>query len=618
MADIIQLVCHTMVRKKSLFLRTSCAILAASTMLSGQLCALDLNDSWLNLDEMDDFSTTEPLSEQTFPVTPYQQEGEGITSPLPVQLTGEDLADMITQALERHDFILAEHFSRQLAQHPAPRGNLPMAAYGLALSLSQQERYSEALEALVPLQNAGSAFKKAAEQLAGTLHLQRAEIALFEKDIFLAEQELRQFETYSYRHPETLRAQRLWAEITSEAKQNHYLRVGVLLPLSGTHASIGQNLLKAMQAAVFEETNQRIILYPEDTGSDAQGISDALQRLQKLQPDAFIGPLLSTQVDALKKVLPSSHAPILALSSDPHVAAPHVHLFGYRPDQQTRLIARHAVSQGKNRFAALVPSTPYGYEVFDAFRDEIANLGAQLIVTNFYNPEKPDVSGALETLLQLDLARDNLRGEKEALQKEFAELGNALPDEKLLRLKEIKKAKPAAVVDFDALFLPARADKLSLITSQMAVYDLDRQDVMLLGTAAWDTANLLKGGDYIKDGRFPALPEKTYFTQKFTTDFQENPNALASLGYDAVTILAQAARTSGNLKENLLRAEGFSGVSGAIRFHENGLSERGYALKAISPGKLLHVKQSPKILPPQLPSPLNPEAAAPVWRYSPW
>jgi ABC-type branched-subunit amino acid transport system substrate-binding protein len=564
--------------------------------------AQSVDAGWLTLDEMlredqPDLSTTGPALYENIP-----------------SYTAPQMAAFIEQALEKHDWLTAEAFARNLLSQQG-REEKDMGFYGLALALAQQARYEEAIttlnQAMPTLQ---PAFQQAARTVLGTLYIQRAAVALAQGDEARAQQNLIAFAPYAEGHPQARQAQRLQQRLTAPVVEPGYLRVGVLLPLSGPHAAVGKNLLHAMQMAVFDSAETQVVLYPEDTGSSAEGAATAGQKLLDLGVDALIGPLLSPQVEALKPLMMRRSLPVISLSSDPHVAGPQVHIFGYRPDAQARLIARQAVGRGYTRLAALVPGTPYGYEVFDAFRDEVATLGGSLVTANFYNPQNADLSPALESLLQLDLARDNLRQEKDALEQEFQELGNAMEDERLHRLRTIASAKPEAVVDFDALFLPSTPDQLPLITAQLAVYDVDQQDITFLGTATWQAPALASGSEYVTHGLFPAPPLSNSFTKSFMSNYLKPPNPLSVLGYDAVRVLAQAA-TAPDVATGLLQTEGFAGQGGAVRFHAHGLVERAYTINKLSPRAVVHVEPAPVLLPPPLPNPINPLAARRMWRW---
>ncbi len=532
-------------------------------------------------------------------------------------LTSQDLEKMIEQSLKRHDWAMTEHLADALINREGMRG---MGAYGKALALTQQEQYASAITILKQIsQSAQGGIRKATSDLLGTLHLQMAEISLLENNYPTAEKNLNQYSFYENNQKNSARFNRLQTTLKGEGvTQRSYLRVGVLLPLSGPHAPVGKTLLNAMKLAVFDTSSLQIVLYPEDTKSDAGKAATAAKKLANLGVEAIVGPLLSVQVDEVKKAILGSQIPLISFSTDPHVAAENVHLISFRPDAQARIIARQALTKGKTRVAALIPSTPYGYEVFDAFKDELSLLGGDIVNTTFYNPENPDISPALESLLQLDLARKNLVEEKKLLEQEYTELGNALPDEKLARMKYLTTAKPEAVVDFDALFLPANPNNLSLITAQLAIYDVDRQDVLTLGTSVWDVPDIRKSSEYVNDGLFPAAPNTNNFDKSFKIAYGMAPLPMAVLGYDAIDVLAKAAAINGSLTQNLLRPEGFITAGGALRFMENGKTERAFALKGLKGKKLVHVKHSPKMLPPKLPNPINPNDSPPVWRYSPW
>ena len=89
---------------------------------------------------------------------------------------------------------------------------------------------------------------------------------------------------------------------TTEAARIHdgVLRIGLLLPLSGEGATIGQGMAEAAQQAVDEINaaggvlGQVVEVFPADEGDDASSAADAIEALVDEGVDAVVGPASST------------------------------------------------------------------------------------------------------------------------------------------------------------------------------------------------------------------------------------------------------------------------------------------------------------------------------------
>jgi hypothetical protein len=336
-----------------------------------------------------------------------------------------------------------------------------------------------------------------------------------------------------------------------------------------------------------------------------------------------IGPLLSSSVDA---VIPfaKNKMIIFPFSSNMKVASKQVYLNSYNPQEQARVIAKKAVDEGRKSFAALIPNTPYGQTVFGEFREEVNRLTGKDIKYAFYDPDKIDISPQLDMLTNMDEARKAYQKEIRKLEQEFNAIGSAMDNEKLARLREMKGSSPKPIIDFDALFIPAQGEALPLIASQLAFFDIDAHDVLLLGTSTWNNEGVLKNhGEYLENSLFPVLPnndiavyEKAYFES-----YGETPNPFASFAYDTVQLLNDFHKLYGNqtrrLPGYLSREFGFNGLNGAYGFTIKGVPTREYAFKSVGRNDFKEVISAAPVMTPYLPASIQNRQKS-IFSFSPW
>ena len=371
-------------------------------------------------------------------------------------------------------------------------------------------------------------------------------------------------------------------------------RVGLMVPLSGSLAGVGQSILRGAQLAAFQQPYENLRIFPIDSQSGA----DAFTTLKGLQVDLVLGPLLAQTVKAIKPLAAESNIPVIAFSSDRSVADPNTRLISYSPAQQARFMARFAEQQGKTKIAALVPNTPYGKEVLAAFQDEASKLGLDFMKEVFYEPNTKDLSTAMKSLAKLKPPASDAQRERNKLEAEYKKSGAAMDAAKFKRLKELRRLKTDKAVTFDALFMPCTAESLPLITSQLVYNDIDSNSVFLLGTSQWDDPKaLISKGEYMRNAYFPA-PAKPYadkFRALYAQTYGQQPHPLAILGYDAVSVATQTLRdgSSFNLNYAFTPATGYFGASGAFRFGNDGIAEHLYDVMQITPEGFSRFKPSP-------------------------
>ena len=104
----------------------------------------------------------------------------------------------------------------------------------------------------------------------------------------------------------------------------------------------------------------------------------------------------------------------------------------------------------------------------------------------------------------------------------------------------------------------------------------------------WNDARVLK--QPALQGAWFSAPDNvgfTAFAQRYKAKFGNDPIRLATLAYDAVSLVAALARTQGAQRYSaavLTNPSGFNGADGVFRFRPNGLNERGLSVMQINNG----------------------------------
>jgi len=139
---------------------------------------------------------------------------------------------------------------------------------------------------------------------------------------------------------------------------------------------------------------------------------------------------------------------------------------------------------------------------------------------------------------------------------------------------------------------------LRAIAPSLAFNGLDPAKVKLLGTGLWDDPGVAK--EQSLDGGWFAAPEPNAdnaFNDKYRAVYGAAPPQLASLAYDAVTLVALLSTGMPYHRFTpaaLMDPNGFSGVNGIFRFNADGTSERGLAVLEVQQDGFHVVSPAPK------------------------
>lgn len=326
-------------------------------------------------------------------------------------------------------------------------------------------------------------------------------------------------------------------------------RAVLLLPLSGPHAELGNQLMMAVQLAVQDLAPENFVVAPADT---ARGAAAALQQAMTQQTDVIIGPLFSADVAATKTIAANAGIPMLALSNDQSQADANTYLMGAAPGEQIERVVRHAEAQGLRRFVAVLPENAYGQAVKHTLNDMVQSP-SQLVQVYMYDTAVPNVAAITSALA----------------------------------------ANPNA---YDAVVLPdgePRASTFANAFVQGGALENANGPVRLLGSALWegvgDTGALAGGWYAAQDAN-----SRQQFTNRYLRTFGVAPPKVADLAYDATALAAVlASRNWPYATETLTQSQGFAGMGGIFRLHGNGMTQRALAVQEVGASGRKVIEQAP-------------------------
>jgi ABC-type branched-subunit amino acid transport system substrate-binding protein len=334
------------------------------------------------------------------------------------------------------------------------------------------------------------------------------------------------------------------------------VRVGIILPFSsgsaGTRA-LAASMLKAAELAMFESGNRNILLMTADEGNGGAATAKAAQQLLDQGAEVIVGPLFGPSVAAVTPLARDRGVPVLAFSTEKTVAGNGAYLLSFLPQGEVRRVVSFAAASGHSQFAALLPQSPYGEVTGSAFSDAVSDSHGKVVDVEHFTADAGEV----------------------------AEPSDAA----------VKSGADAILIAQGGVMLRAIAPTLSL-------HGASRDKVKLLGTGLWaDDPSLEKESSL--SGSWYAAPEPNAdekFVTKYRSTFGAAPASLASLAYDAVSLVALLSPGTPYhrfTQAALMDPNGFAGVSGIFRFTPDGTSERGLAVMEITPTGPVVVSPAP-------------------------
>jgi branched-chain amino acid transport system substrate-binding protein len=334
------------------------------------------------------------------------------------------------------------------------------------------------------------------------------------------------------------------------------VRVGVILPFSSASPAtraLAASMLKAAELAMFDSGNRNILLMTADDGNGGGAAIKAAQQLLAQGAEVIVGPLFGASVQAVAPIARDRSVPVLAFSTEKDVAGNGAYLLSFLPQNEVRRVVGFAAANGHHQFAALLPQTAYGEVAGSAFNDAVAAGHGNVVDVEHISANAGDVAAPSDAV--------------------------------------VKSGADAVLIAQGGVMLRAIAPTLSF-------HGASRDKVKLLGTGLWaDDPSL--GRESSLEGSWYAAPAPNadeQFVTKYRATFGTAPASLASLAYDAVSLvalLAQGVPYHRFTQAALMDPNGFAGVNGIFRFNTDGTSERGLAVMEITPAGPVVVSPAP-------------------------
>ncbi len=345
------------------------------------------------------------------------------------------------------------------------------------------------------------------------------------------------------------------------------IRIGLLLPLTGNSAALGQAMLDAAMLGLFDkyaalpkgDRSPRITLLPKDTAGKPVKAAKAAKEAMDEGAALILGPLFSNSVKAVTPVAAKRGINVISFSNNAEVAGDNSFLFGFMPKEQVTRVVEQAHKAGHKKIAALLPANRYGALMEEALLEHAALSGMDLAGVVQYPPEAQDIAPYAQRLVGMTT-----------------------------------NGKP---IEMDALLLGEGGTKLEALAARLQQFRMGNREVKYLGTGLWDNP-ALRGNPALMGSWFASSPLASYhsFIARFEATHDYTPPRLASLGYDAVALAATLAAQGGFNRDLITAASGYEGpANGIFRFRPDGTISRGLSVLTFKGDDISEVSPAPRM-----------------------
>lgn len=343
------------------------------------------------------------------------------------------------------------------------------------------------------------------------------------------------------------------------------IKIGFTGPLTGDVKTFGESTRNAFELAIEEAGGkagdykiEKVIMDDRNDATEAVNVATKLITQDKVK--AIVGSVTSLTTIPISEVA-NEHKVVMITST---ATNPKVTVDGGKRKEyvfracfidpfQGTVAAKFATEDLKAKTAAVLydQGNDYTIGLANYFKDSFTKAGGQILISEAYSKGDVDFSAVLTN---------------------------------------IAKQKP------DILYLPDYYQKVSLIAEQARAKGIT---ATFVGGDGWDSSELnfkiMEGGYFTNHySAEDPRPEVKKWVETYKAKYKQEPDALATLCYDATKLLLNAIATANSddpakIKEALQATKDFSVVSGKITFDKDGNPIKPAAILQVKGGKQSYI-----------------------------
>ena len=358
-------------------------------------------------------------------------------------------------------------------------------------------------------------------------------------------------------------------DINNDNELNQIINIGLMLPLTGPHYSIGQSLLNASQLALYTSKNSNINFIVKDVG-ETKNLTKSFYELVNDDVELIVGPVFSEKLKVLNPMSRDENVKLISFSNNIDITSKNLSAFGLSPEDEIEKLFRYCDSKNLKRIKVILPENIYGNKI----KDKILNLKKlDLNIDSkffYYDPKNPDFYEVSKRVANYETRKENLKNEISRLSEFTDEISKA-------KIKKLKKLDTYGELNFDALLIIVnKFDELISFSSVLPYYDVDPKKIQYLGTSTWNKTAIVKEPS-LNGGIFTDIDQDSLekFINHYEKYFKEKPHELAAFAFDIIGLIAKLQSKDGSLsKLKTIETVSYSGVTGKFRLLNSGRTSR--------------------------------------------
>ena len=308
------------------------------------------------------------------------------------------------------------------------------------------------------------------------------------------------------------------------ATASEKLKIGLLVPMSGSNKDLGQSIIKAVRLAIKDIDSDLIEVIPKDTASSPKKTLQSALELKDLGVKIVIGPIFHKNLVYLEEVIDLT---FLSLTNKTLELPKNVISAGINSTSQLNTIKKFIKENNIKKTIFLSPIQDFEFEI----KKGIKNSKIKIFKNYDYNTEPTKLTKQIEEITNYKIRKQNLEDE-------IRRIKNSNEVNKEKKIKKLEQRYTLGGLNFDAVIIADFDESLKSVTTSLLYTDVLPKQKYFITLNQWFDKSLLNEID-IQPLYYPSINKNNFedYKQKFFKEFKEYPPHLSLLSYDLVGLV---------------------------------------------------------------------------------
>jgi ABC-type branched-subunit amino acid transport system substrate-binding protein len=344
----------------------------------------------------------------------------------------------------------------------------------------------------------------------------------------------------------------------NNAQNKKILKVGVLLPLSGEFQDLGQSFLKSIQLALYDIGNENIKIYPKDSKGNSLSSYQAAKEFEKEGIKIVIGPIF---YESLKKLGEINKITFISFTNKTDLIPKNTIAFGVNIDSQIKVLKKYFEKIKVSKTLLLSPNSEFNYQSKNVVKKDILKFYR----TYLYDTNPKKITGEIKEITKYRERKKDLERRIKILEK-----SDLYKDKN--ELKKLEQKHTLGKVNFDSVVIIDFGERLKSVLTSFIFSDVSSDEINFFTINQWFDETFFNESA-MQNLHFPSinLNNLNKFNKKYINSFDEKPNKVSILAYDALGLIYYCwSKNSFEFKrDQLYSKKGFKGLHGTFLIEDN-------------------------------------------------